>query len=279
MKFILSRKGFDSQFGGSPSPVFPDDASDNQNLMLSLPIPEKDSNGNIYETGINSDDLDFRGFTFNEKYVHLDPDIRPKLYKQTPKDFVPNLGQSDSAASHLESRDIGNKDIFLFFGLFRKIVKEDRRWIFSNEKPFHAIWGYLQVDQKFDLSLTENRQRFSNHLHVKHPKLGNPNLIYTAKQKLELNGESTGIPGYGVFRFDELLRLTIPGEDSVTHWKKDCLPWILKDISDMTYHNKGSLKDNYFQAAYRGQEFIVKNGDQYIKWFKGLLKLRDERWD
>ena len=69
MKFILSRKGFDSQFGGSPSPIFPEDIADNKNLMLSLPIPEKDSNGNVYDIGINSDDLNFRGFTFNEKYV------------------------------------------------------------------------------------------------------------------------------------------------------------------------------------------------------------------
>ena len=34
MKFILSRKGYDSQYGGEPSPVLAD------GTMLSLPIPD-----------------------------------------------------------------------------------------------------------------------------------------------------------------------------------------------------------------------------------------------
>ena len=38
MKVILSRKGFDSQYGGMPSPILPD------GTMLSLPIPSKDDN-------------------------------------------------------------------------------------------------------------------------------------------------------------------------------------------------------------------------------------------
>ena len=35
MKVIFSRKGFDSGFGGMPSPVLPD------GTMLSMPIPSK----------------------------------------------------------------------------------------------------------------------------------------------------------------------------------------------------------------------------------------------
>jgi len=35
MKVILSRKGFDAQFGGQPSPVLPD------GTLLSLPIPRE----------------------------------------------------------------------------------------------------------------------------------------------------------------------------------------------------------------------------------------------
>ena len=278
MKFILSRKGFDSQFGGSPSPIFPEDAVDNKNLMLSLPIPEKDSNGNIYETGVFSDDLDFHGFTFNEKYVHLDPDIRPKLYKTLPDNFIPSLGQSDSAASHLDSNGIGENDVFLFFGLFQNLEWKNERWLFTG-KPFHAIWGYLQVDKRIDLSEENNREQFKNHLHVKHPALRNPNFIYTAKKSLELHGSTIAISGYGAFRFDETLKLTLPEEDKVTHWKKDCLPWIQDNSSNMTYHTNENLKNKYFQASYRGQEFIVENGEPYIEWFKGLLEFRDKRWD
>ena len=36
MKIILSRKGFDSQYGGHPSPILPD------GTLLSIPIPSKD---------------------------------------------------------------------------------------------------------------------------------------------------------------------------------------------------------------------------------------------
>jgi hypothetical protein len=36
MKIILSRKGFDSSYGGYPSPILPD------GKMVSLPIPLKD---------------------------------------------------------------------------------------------------------------------------------------------------------------------------------------------------------------------------------------------
>jgi len=42
MKFILSRKGFDSKSGGYPSPIFPDGS------LISLPIPAHE-----YVTGVN----------------------------------------------------------------------------------------------------------------------------------------------------------------------------------------------------------------------------------
>lgn len=45
VKFILSRKGFDSGSGGRPSPILPD------GTMLSRPIPEQDSHGNQCDTG------------------------------------------------------------------------------------------------------------------------------------------------------------------------------------------------------------------------------------
>ena len=44
MKVILSRKGFDSQYGGMPSPILPD------GTLLSLPIPSKTD----METGQNA---------------------------------------------------------------------------------------------------------------------------------------------------------------------------------------------------------------------------------
>ena len=38
MKVVFSRKGFDSQYGGMPSPILSD------GTLLSLPIPSKEDN-------------------------------------------------------------------------------------------------------------------------------------------------------------------------------------------------------------------------------------------
>jgi hypothetical protein len=81
MKVILSRKGFDSKFGGMPSPIMPD------NTLLSMPIPSLNGN-NKYS------DLQYGGISYEtilkklrpKKYnaihlkykgkCHLDPDLR-----------------------------------------------------------------------------------------------------------------------------------------------------------------------------------------------------------
>ena len=79
MKIILSRKGFDSQYGGQPSPILPD------GTLLSFPIPSSD---NVFYK-----DLDYNGLSYldlitslnshtnlNENSrCHLDPDIYPSV--------------------------------------------------------------------------------------------------------------------------------------------------------------------------------------------------------
>lgn len=93
MKTILSRKGFDSQYGGMPSPILPD------GTLLSLPIPAK------------TDDTKFTDLAWNkksyyniihelkenskieEKYrCHLDPDIRECIIER-PSGWQPAFGQ------------------------------------------------------------------------------------------------------------------------------------------------------------------------------------------
>ena len=75
MKLILSRKGFDSSYGGCASPIFPDSA------LYSLPIPDCYSNitygdirhgdTNIGEMVEDLTDKDVK----RDHYAHLDPDI------------------------------------------------------------------------------------------------------------------------------------------------------------------------------------------------------------
>ena len=77
MKIILSRKGFDSSWGGCPSPVLPD------GTMLSMPIPTNKDNRLRYE------DIRFKDSSYLDiwkqlsprqqefpSYCHLDPDLR-----------------------------------------------------------------------------------------------------------------------------------------------------------------------------------------------------------
>ena len=62
MKVILSRKGFDSAFGGYPSPILP------SGEMVSLPIPFNDA--------IRYSDLSISGSTYYDLMADLKPRIK-----------------------------------------------------------------------------------------------------------------------------------------------------------------------------------------------------------
>ena len=49
------------------------------------------------------------------------------------------------------------------------------------------------------------------------------------------------------------------------------LPDIFREVS-ITYHNKKSWKDNYFQSACRGQEFVIEENDLIENWAINIIK-------
>ena len=83
MKVILSRKGFDSEYGSYPSPVLPD------GRMISLPIPSKIDSITYNELKLDEQktyydlikDLGMQGFDSDEK-CHLDPDVYKRIIKR-----------------------------------------------------------------------------------------------------------------------------------------------------------------------------------------------------
>ena len=147
MKLILSRKGFDSSAGGVPSPIFPD------GRMLSFPIPDKNSAiayGDISHEGGSLGDLvaDLTDGRIPPHYrAHIDPDLKTDSLPRLP-DWRPIFGQTGQAQGHLRNNNVEQGDLFLFFGLFRRVemVNDAYTWA-GDSRPCHAIWGGCKLER------------------------------------------------------------------------------------------------------------------------------------
>ena len=152
MKVVLSRKGFDSQYGGIPSPIFPD------GKILPLPIPsDRDSFrlGDLYapniEVGKVVADLS-RGRISAKDRVHLDPDLS-RSNIDSANGWRPSFGQCGSALRHLQKSGVGAGDVFLFFGWFKQVECKNGCWAYSRgAQDIHLIFGWLEVVEFVDLT-------------------------------------------------------------------------------------------------------------------------------
>lgn len=305
MRIVLSRKGYDSANGGRPSPVFREGCGKWENRMFSLPIPESDKIGKDEWKNTNTErqwkDIDFPcGFTpeirkpckwnGEEAFVHLDPDIRQVIYDKCPKNWKPAYGQNDGFVTHIFNCLSSNEKtkceiLFLFYGLFRDYIM-DGKTLKAYGKEYHAIWGYMlseprTIDDKI-------RKEYPWHPHCKNAfklagKSDNNTLFVPQNKTLTINGNS--YPSYGAFKFDDSLCLT-NDKMSASKWKENALPWF--NIGDkkpnMSFHNKASFKDGYFQSAYPGQEFVVtipniEKETAITNWLEGLFKFIDYEWN
>jgi hypothetical protein len=124
VKLIFSRKGFDSGWGGYPSPILPDER------MISFPIPDaqgipyKDLHVDAEHTYSEvMESLGIRGIKYPGRgeikvaaaYAHLDPDLSPSVIARHVG-WLPTFGQVDKAQAHLHGHDVGVGDLFLFYG-------------------------------------------------------------------------------------------------------------------------------------------------------------------
>ncbi len=278
-KLILSRKGFDSASGGCPSPIFPD------GTMYSLPIPSYGASvayGDLRHGGIEIgrvvEDLTRRRIGARDG-VHLDPDVRPDAIRRSAG-WQALFGQAGQAHSHLANQGVGAGDVFLLFGLFRRVEELLGGWRFVKDAPnLHVLWGWLQIEQVCQVDVIRGDGRFHWAFYHDHFRgCGNPsNTLYVATQRLDLN-DAVKVSGAGVFpRFDERLVLTAP-DAPVSRWR---LPrWFYPDgnKTPLTYHpdRRRWRRDNrhaYLQSVGRGQEFVL-DSRQYpeaVDWVGGLL--------
>lgn len=279
MKVILSRKGFDSTYGGYPSPILSD------GRMISLPIPSSIDNVTYSELWMNdnvtymeymkkiSDKIrDGKPVSFDKKTrCHLDPDIDCHVLKNRASEWRGCFGQAGAAQSVLDKRHVDEGDLFLFFGWFHTVSEENGVMSFARSKGFHAIYGYLQIDKKYytatDMSMPE---WVKYHPHMSEERRKRPNnCVYVAK---EVTTWDEKIPGYGCFSFDEKLRLSKRGM-SRSKWN---LPDCFRGL-DIAYHSGNSWKEDYFQSACRGQEFVIEENDAVSTWAMDLVNSHRQR--
>lgn len=275
MKIILSRKGFDSGYGGIPSPILPD------GTMLSLPIPSLQdgikyseleyADGITYENIINqisnaSIKLEGKGrFNIENLECHLDPDLRYETYTRMG-DWKGIFGQSNAALSHLENNRVGKGDIFLYFGWFRQTILVDGKLKYDPKcKGFHAIYGYLQVDEIKKINAHTFEDWATYHPHVRHGKgAKDADALYISMDELSMIPDKKG---YGAFKYNEGLKLTKHGL-AKSKWN---LPAYFKDYT-ISYHKETSWKDGYFQSVAKGQEFVIDGDARLLEWFKCLFE-------
>jgi len=273
MKLILSRKGFDSSFGGCASPIFEDDT------FVSLPIPEKSGRLRFSDVGgkqpIGSivEDLTIRRHKSLKAsdHVHLDPDLQFDSLPRKPG-WRPLFGQAESAQSHLDKSGVAQGDIFLFFGWFRRVEARNGHFRFMPGAPdVHMFFGWLEVGAIW--RLWEENCRIPD-WGSDHPHIGatyRKNTIYVSAQT------ETGYQA-GVFRsYSDQLVLTAPNRTR-SHWRLPKWFYPAERNSMLSYHqtlSRWTCHDNYadLKSVGRGQEFILDTVDypEAADWARALI--------
>lgn len=280
MKIILSRKGFDSSSGGVPSPILPD------GRLISLPIPDPRSPVRYGEIGGEARDIGrlvsnlTGGRIRRSSRAHLDPDL-VATDRTRPPGWRPLFGQEGAAQGHLLNEGVGPGDLFVFFGLFQRVIRRKGRYLFDRQAPRrHLIWGWMQVDRVVPVTDCDGplRRWVADHPHWHHDSPGN--TLYIARRELAWpGGPAMALPGSGVFERDRrLLWLTDPAAARPTQWRLPAWMWPVEAARGLSYHRKparwsregGVLR---LDAAARGQEFVFATDDheQALPWLAGLI--------
>ena len=291
MRVILSRKGFDASAGGSASPILPDGA------LCSLPIPDpssplryRDLVGASGSLGRTVKDLT-RGRIGAHAFAHLDPDLDPRA-RPRASGWRPVLGQAGAAQGHLSRQGVGQGDLFLFFGWFRRCLRQKGSLRYARRAPnLHVLFGWLQVGEVVpvaklgpaDLPWARQHPHFWG-------ERGGANTLYLAADHVRSTGAGApALPGAGLFpRFHPRLCLTAqPGAAPRGLWK---LPeWIHSpgQAPLLSHHTdperwKRTEEGWLVRSVGRGQEFVidlekVPGPAAADAWWRGLLDLGSPR--
>jgi len=287
MKIILSRKGFDSAAGGYPSPLFI-----NEGKLLSLPIPEdNEDNGTdtkikykdlIFKNGIKySDIMNELGITgFDNKYAHLDPDLKRDTIESRKSNWKGIFGQCSSSQSHLNNQKVEKGDLFLFFGWFRDVKKINGKYSYVKGTDKQLIWGYLQIGEIENIDADSKYEDWKlSHPHY-YDRQRKRNTAYIGAENLNFN---KNMPGFGVLPYNKSQILTCDGQKNRSIWK---LPIFFHPNfnTKMTFHESlvsksgkpiWKLYNDYciLQSVGRGQEFVISGNEKIEGWAKKLINI------
>lgn len=235
------------------NPILPD------GTMLSLPIPDNNSGrkysdiscgGKTYERIIRE-----LNPAFDEKFCHLDPDIRNGCMNDCPTDWRPAFGQQAAALSHLKKQGVGAGDLFLFFGWFRNTkygrggtLEFDR----EDKEGRHIIYGFMEVGDivQGTRNIAEN---FPWHPHAKNKM---PASLFSDDN----NWLFVPKPGrYGTFGYAKKRVLTKDGQ-SRSKWD---LPAFFNKADFSSVCTPG-WTNGCFQKTGQWQELVIKNPSREI---------------
>ncbi len=271
-KVILSRKGFDSAYGGGASPIMPNGE------LISLPIPEIKNKGIKYTSLMYDNKANYQSLidALYSKSIpqkcHLDPDIRTNILKKRQANWKGAFGQNSAAQKHLVNNDVGGDDIFLFFGSFRRTTSINGTIRFERDYERHIIYGFLKSDKPILGREILNHPEFEGHPHFENAKLDGPkqdyrfNAIYPAKNK----------SSYGTFYYHDDLVLTRRGFPKSLWSLPDCFEnakisrMPKYEEKRMFYNDEKGRKRIFVQSTGIGQDFVIDSSDVY-KWAEELI--------
>ena len=194
-----------------------------------------------------------------DDFTYVSPDIRDPV--QSTFDEQPGLVLAGGVqGGHLRNQGVDKDDVFLFFGLFRRVEEVSGRWQFVSRAPEqHVLFGWLQVG-------TIHREDGEN----------GQGGCYVARDRLALGSDIAG-RGYGVFEYlDERLLLSQAGANP-SRWR---LPrWFYPEPPKvpLTYHPPQlwhrDQRYAYVQRRGPGQEFVmdVQQYPEALNWVSQIV--------
>ncbi|PAU75489.1 Nmad3 family putative nucleotide modification protein [Halomonas salipaludis] len=272
---------FDSSAGGVPSPILPD------GRLLALPIPDAASTIRYADISFDGAPLSrlveplTRGKITAEHGAHIDPDLIPEMLPRAPG-WRPLFGQSGQAQGHLRNHGVGPGDLFLFFGLFRRVEPHAGgwRWV-PGSRPRHVIWGWLQVASVLPVDQARGDHHAWAHYHPHFQRQDDPNnVLYLARPQLALPELDEPLPGVGAFSHVAPERqLTAPQATRVSQWRLPRWCYPEHGRTPLSYHaNRQRWRQHTdhteLDAVARGQEFVL-DGDEYpeaLPWAAALMQ-------